>query len=483
MKIDFSIENENKQNLISFVTTLGSYYTISLYFLFSIVDYIFYPQFYFNFILVRMGVVLSVLLATRMLRAQSDKSYTFVQIVSSVPFVFCSLSIYYMLFKINNPGTTYWAGLAIVIAGLSIGFAFSWPFYLFNIILTVLPLTALQLFHYTNTNEVDNFLNVIFLSSITVVCVTGRWFYMKLTTSDFQTRKQLAIEIESRNKIIEEKTKESVRLNALSKQFSPQIIEGIRTGNISLNSKIHKSEICAIFIDIKDSTVKVSTLERENLQKIINMYIEDVMSVFLKYDITIDKFLGDGVMGFSNNPQAQSDYVERVISAAIEIKNRISTKQEVYNSLWKSPFEVRIGISSGPASVGFYGSDLHVKSYTAIGRVVNLASRINGVAPANSIAVTNDVLDKAKTNNVNFIHGLNIQTLKKTELKGFEKDEIEVFVVSSAINQSVFEDENCPHGHGPLVISQLNNGIYALKCRYCDYVHEENSAASKKLAA
>lgn len=120
----------------------------------------------------------------------------------------------------------------------------------------------------------------------------------------------------------------------LSKQFSPQIIQGIKSGQYSLSSKVHRSKIYALFVDIKDSTIKFSTLNRDDLQKIISMYMEDVMGVFLKYDITIDKFLGDDVMGFTNDPVSQSDYLERAILAAIEIKNKISLKQEIYSRFW-----------------------------------------------------------------------------------------------------------------------------------------------------
>lgn len=480
MRKSLTNEQENSINLKSFVMTLGSYYTILLSVMFSLVDFIFYRELFFDFILLRISIVISIFAINKVLKSFNNLNYGQVQVICSVPFIFCALSIYYMIIRINDPFTTYWAGLAIVAAGLSIGFTFSWRYYLSIMLIIVLPFFVITTIFYLKSPNISYFLNPIFLVSISVVCVTGRWFYTRLSNSEYLNRKQLAEEVESRNKIIEEKTAESVRLNALSKQFSPQIIQGIKTGQISLGSKVHRSEICAIFVDIKDSTFKFSTLDRDDLQKIIAMYMEDVMGIFLKYDITIDKFLGDGVMGFTNDPVLQSDYLERAILAAIEVNNKIKHKQEVYSRFWGSEFEIRIGLSSGYASVGFYGSDRHVKSYTAIGRVINLASRLNGAAPANGIAISGEIFSKIQENNSQFFREYKIADLGFQELKGFEKEKIKILTIDKVISQlSELDEESCPHGHGPLMIAQLENGIYAMKCRYCDFILEDAKIEEK----
>lgn len=479
-----SREQENAKNLKSFVMTLGSYYTVSLYLLFSLVDYIFYPHLFWEFLTVRVIVVGSILAVRHWLnRLPADVSSASLQSLCSVPFVICAASIYYMMYRIQEPLTTYWGGLAIIVAGLSIGFAFSWPYYLANVGLVVAPFALWAIRDYIAQQQLHHFLNPTFLFSISVVCVTGRWFYFKLSLSDYENRLKLAQEIENRNRIIAEKTAESVRLNSLSKQFSPQIIQSIRSGQISLSSKIHRSEICAIFVDIKDSTVKFSTLDRDDLQKIIAMYMEDVMSVFLKYDITIDKFLGDGVMGFSNDPVPQSDYLERVISAAIDLKNIIELKQETYSRFWGSDFEIRIGISSGYASIGFYGSDAHVKSYTAIGRVINLASRINGIAPANQVAISSEVLGKIKEINGSFLRDYNLVDLGYQSMKGFEHEKIKVLTIDKFKPAQAVHEESCPYGHGALGFSQMENGHFVMKCKYCDFILAEPSSLPGAQAA
>ena len=114
--------------------------------------------------------------------------------------------------------------------------------------------------------------------------------------------------------------------------------------------------------------------------------------MLLKYDITVDKFLGDGVLGFSNAPIAHKDYVERVITAATEILHRLEMREEDYSAVWGEKLKVTIGIAVGRANIGFYGSDDSVKSYTALGPVVNLASRLCGHGHPDQIITHQEVV-------------------------------------------------------------------------------------------
>ena len=120
-----TLEQENAKNLKSFLVSFASYYTVSLYLLFSVVDYVFYHKFFLEFLLVRLIVVFTLIAVTKVLGTSRETSYRFVQIVCTTPFVVCSASIYYMMFRIGDSLTPYWAGLAIIAARLSAGFAFS----------------------------------------------------------------------------------------------------------------------------------------------------------------------------------------------------------------------------------------------------------------------------------------------------------------------------------------------------------------------
>ena len=209
------------------------------------------------------------------------------------------------------------------------------------------------------------------------------------------------------------------------------------------------------------------------------------MGLMLKYDITIDKFLGDGVLGFSNNPLKQDDYIERVLRCSQEIIDRLNYKRDIYEQLWSGPFNVRIGIAVGNAAVGFYGSDMHVKSYTAIGKVINLAARINGTAPSNGIVLTEDTISTLTSYKSDILSSLIFVPLKEFTLKGFESEPVKLFEVTS-LSQGLTEsaiDEVCPNGHGVLFLNKNSKGLYELTCRECAYVLEEPTHNNKKKAS
>src|SRR5690606_42015484 len=110
----------------------------------------------------------------------------------------------------------------------------------------------------------------------------------------------------------------------------------------------------------------------------------------------IDTFLVDRVLAISNAPLEQKDFVKRTVDAALEIRSRIISNKDKYIELWMNELQIRIGIDVGFANVGFYGSEEYFKSYTSIGRVINLASRLCSNAEPNQILVSLDVFKEVK---------------------------------------------------------------------------------------
>jgi adenylate cyclase len=472
--------NSERADVISrFVEYASSVYVLPLFLLFSIVDYIWYRDFFYQFLILRIAAVICLATVGRIVKFAREKLFN-VELIATFFIFLCVAPIQYMIFSLPRADSPYYGGLVLIIVGIATGLRYTWKFYFFNLAMIYIPFVGIGLF----AKEQGHFvLNLIFFVSVGGIASVGRLFFEKINVKEFNARLQLEEEIENRGKIIDEKTAETVKLNSLSKQFSPQVIKSIKDGHINFRST-QLREICAVFIDIKDSTAKFLTLESEDLQKVISMYMEDVMGVLLKYDITIDKFLGDGVLGFSNDPVTQDDYIERVIRASFEIVERLKLKSTIYKKLWKSDMDVRIGIATGQASVGFYGSDLHVKSYTALGKVMNLASRINGIGGVNEITVSGDVVDKLKKKTSAIIDELDIVDGGNASLKGFELESVKIFklINRGANTLSTVDEEVCPSGHGPLFLHSNEKGIYVLKCRYCDFILDDQSVAEKNAA-
>ena len=417
-----TLDQENQENLKNYFSSEVFFYLLALYAVFVFVDLFFYREFFFEFFQLRSLFIVSLLAVAIAFKRLDVTNHKFAQLLCLIPVLVNNLTINYMIFKIGDPRSFYWGGLALSSAGLSIGFVLDWTFYFLIQASILVPFFIISFQFYTKNLDLSSFLPDIFLLSIFIICAVGRRFYVKLTESDYTARVLLANEIESRNKIIENKTAEGIRLNQLTKQFSPQIVESIKNGGLNLNANLVYTDICVIFVDIKDSTPKYNSLPLQDIQKIINLFMDEVMAILLKHDITIDKFLGDGIMGFSNSPKKHEDYVLKVVSSAIEILKNLNDKRSLFEGVWKSEFKVRIGIACGPAAVGFYGNETYFKSFTALGRVVNLSSRLNGASGENQIAISADAFEQIKNSSI--LNGkVKVSQIENQRLKGFDPNQ------------------------------------------------------------
>ena len=388
-----------------------------------------------------------------------------------------SAVITYMIYVSDGIGSKYFVGLNLIAAGAICFFPWAYS-QLPKVILAVygfyflLPIVSDR----SQSSLAQYAVNVIFVLSTILISTVIRYIYETLKYKELNLRLKLNNEIEKRNEIIRTKTEEGIRLLSLGKQFSPQVVQAIDKGTINPYSILKKTKICCIFIDIVNSTEQVASLNKEDLNKVLSLFMSDTMKVLLKYDITIDKFLGDGVLAFSNAPIEISDYTNRVVIAATEILARINNSMDTYKSLWKKDFQIRIGIDTGDADVGFYGSDEYFKTFTAIGEVVNMSSRLCSIASPNTILVSHNVYTCISQN-------ADYQIIDKGErkIKGFEKSSTLVYEVSSNRSHVPSDIPVCPQNHGVLSLDIDEKGIYKFVCRVCG--HEKVDASEFQQAS
>ncbi len=423
------LEDEKKDKIRNFILGYGIVLASALYFAFGVLDFFLYPAIFKHLVLLRLITVSSFFALFFCIRKYPDLSFLKLQRISLLTCFVPSSSLCAMFFLIRDPSSVYWAGLMMYVATVGIGVSFSMKYFLYAISCAVIPLNLYCGFMIYETSDLRYLLGPIFLNGLSLIIYMGRAQLNLLETKEIDLRNRLATELLNRAEIIESKTQEALRLRSLSRQFSPQIITAIEEGSIHLDGNIQLVNICTFFIDLKDSTRKVNVLTPLEMQEVISLFMEDVTTVMLRHDMTIDKFLGDGVMGFTNSPRAQSDYCFRALAVGRDLAELFEEKNALYESLWKGKFEYRIGIATGPASVGFYGGKLAVKSFTAIGRVVNLASRVNGVAGINKMAVTADFLELLKNQNELTAKNLKVSLLPKQTLKGFEDQIVDVYQI------------------------------------------------------
>ncbi len=124
----------------------------------------------------------------------------------------------------------------------------------------------------------------------------------------------------------------------------------------------------------------------DQIKNLLNEYFEAMTEIVFKHGGTVDKFIGDGLMVFFGDPEAQPDHALRAARASIEMQRRVAELRSAWRQRGDMPIEIRIGINTGPVVVGNMGSARRL-SYTVLGSHVNLAQRLESNAPVGGVLV------------------------------------------------------------------------------------------------
>ena len=450
---------------------------------FWIADYFQYPEHKLEFFLVRLSFCAFVFISYPLLIRK--KSYFFNQLMMSLWSAFASVSICYMMYRTVGPSSMYYSGINLVALFSLIFATLDRMFFVSTLVCVYLPyyiLCALNFDSFSNwqTFFVYNIFNLGTIFGIVMTKIRREKDFSSLINAEVA----LEIELKSRELVIIKKTEEATKLHQLSSQFSPQIIKAIRNGQISIDEEVKRSEICAIFIDIVKSTDKVTKLSERDMQLSLARFLDTTLTTFLKYDLTIDKFHGDGVLAFSNMPIARADFISRTCMAALEAVQAIQDDKAFYLKHWKSELQVRVGISAGHANVGFYGDQKYFKTFTAIGVPLPYASRLTSVAEPGQILVDHRIA--TTVNEIGFV----TEDKGKKYLKGFDEDTNSIFELISSPQIKISDSSNnvsekfgshnqtCPvHSNALMFLDTNEQGHYIFKCRECEHDDESQKVA------
>jgi len=166
---------------------------------------------------------------------------------------------------------------------------------------------------------------------------------------------------------------------AMFRRFlDPRVVdELVARQELSLDKKPVAREITILFSDIRGFTSLSETRTPEAVVELLNNYFTRQTDVVFQHGGTLDKFIGDAIMAFWNAPTDLPDHARRAVSAALAMAEELDRFRQELLAIEPDlgDFDIGIGIHSGPAVVGFLGSNTRL-DYTAIGDAVNLASRI-----------------------------------------------------------------------------------------------------------
>jgi adenylate cyclase len=198
-----------------------------------------------------------------------------------------------------------------------------------------------------------------------------------------------AAELAELNRTLERRVDDQVaqleRLGRLKRFFSPQLVELIVAGDTEDPLKTHRREVTVVFIDLRGYTGFAETSEPEEVMGVLREFHAEMGKLILAHEGTLERFTGDGMMIFFNDPVPVADPGARAVRMALAMRERVA---ELAGRWRKRGYELDfgVGIAHGYATIGAIGFEGRW-DYGAIGTVTNLASRLCGEAQPGQILV------------------------------------------------------------------------------------------------
>jgi class 3 adenylate cyclase/tetratricopeptide (TPR) repeat protein len=145
--------------------------------------------------------------------------------------------------------------------------------------------------------------------------------------------------------------------------------------------------VTVVFADVVNSTLLTASMDPEEWTEIINDAFRRMSEVIYRYEGTIARLMGDGILAFFGAPVAHDDDPERAVRCALDMIAAVEGQGTELRRTRDIEFGIRAGVNTGPVVVGTVGSDL-MYEYTAMGDAVNIASRMESAARPGTVLVT-----------------------------------------------------------------------------------------------
>jgi adenylate cyclase len=165
---------------------------------------------------------------------------------------------------------------------------------------------------------------------------------------------------------------------AFSGYVSPGVMDDILTGEIAAELGGVNRFVCALFSDIRGYTTRSEGMSPQEIVTFLNSYFEQVVNVIHARGGTVVTFMGDGIMAVFGAPKALDNPCAEAFAAARGLLEYVQDFNAKARASGIAPIDIGVGLHAGDAVVGHVGSSSR-HDYTAIGDVINVASRLEGV--------------------------------------------------------------------------------------------------------
>jgi adenylate cyclase len=225
-----------------------------------------------------------------------------------------------------------------------------------------------------------------------------------------------AAELAAWNRELERRVQEQVdsleRLGRLRRFLPPQIAELVVSSGDESFLESHRRDITVVFCDLRGFTSFAETVEPEDLIGVLNEYHAALGDLVHRFEGTLERFIGDGLMVIFNDPLPCPDAPQRAVRMAVAMRTRMNDLTEQWRHRGYD-LDFGVGISQGHATLGRIGFEGRA-DYSAIGSVTNLAARLCAAAAPRQILISQRVF--AATEDL-----VIADSLGELELRGFAR--------------------------------------------------------------
>ena len=223
-------------------------------------------------------------------------------------------------------------------------------------------------------------------------------------------------EVEKLNEQLEQRVADQVgeieRMGRLRRFLPPQVADLIVASGSEKQLESHRREITALFCDLRGFTGFTESADAEDVMALLRDYHAAIGEIIIKYNGTLERYAGDGVMVVFNDPVPVENPALQAVLMALEVRDAIGALTETWHRLGHD-IGFGIGIAHGFATLGTIGFEGRF-DYAAIGTVSNVASRLCDEAKPGQILISPRVLMKVE-------NAVKVEPVGEFELKGIRR--------------------------------------------------------------
>jgi class 3 adenylate cyclase len=223
-------------------------------------------------------------------------------------------------------------------------------------------------------------------------------------------------EVEKLNQHLEQRVADQVgeieRMSRLRRFLPPQVADLIVASGSERQLESHRREITALFCDLRGFTWFTESADAEDVIALLRDYHAAIGEIIIKYNGTLERYAGDGVMVVFNDPVPEENPALQAVLMALEVRDAIGALTETWRR-WGHDIGFGIGIAHGFATLGTIGFEGRF-DYAAIGTVSNVASRLCDEAKPGQILISPRVLTKVE-------NAIQVEQVGEFELKGIRR--------------------------------------------------------------